>query len=181
MSILLEFGRPTSPVSALVRIPGRNDPNYGKEDGDPYEHCAHFQEFVLDMFTAWSTNKIDSLPISKRYIPLETEDIRLLFDVNSFYRDIEGGTTIDWAPVGTNKGQWGEILPEDEEHHWWQITTFCPDVRFGDYRLYSIEINNKFKIEKSLYRLNRYSEFSIVMAKDEEINELKAMLRGPTF
>jgi hypothetical protein len=133
------------------------------------------------MCTAWLLGKLDHLSIWERYIPLETEDMELLFDVNSFYRDIEGGTTIDWARISTDLDQWMEILPDDEEHYWWQITTFQPDIRFGDYRLYSIEINDEFKNKKDIYRLNEHSEFSIVLARDEEMNELKNSLKGPIF
>lgn len=164
----LEFGIATNLESALVRIPGRENDNYFIE-GSPYEHVTHLKEHIERI-----KNKLDSLVLCDRAMPLETEDVGLLFQVNSFKRNLESAETFDWRSLEEDADNpWAIFLPvEDNNYRWWQITTLTPDVSIGDYKLYCIEMNSSYEHPSPIVRFNEKSKFEFVFATDEEMSML---------
>ena len=182
----VEFGRPKTFPDALIRVPDRNDPEYNSVDGGPYEHCAHFREYLTETWSSVvaKTKPLKDIPLEGRMVPMETDDLKLLFQVNSFYRDLNNDVyTRDWAhiPKGLDT-PWQDLLPEGtDEYRWWQITHFTPDIKLGWYRLYCIEMNNQFETKRTSVRFDENSEFEFVFATKSEIGLLKKALVGPTY
>lgn len=173
----LEFGRPKTASQAWIKIPDDLHPNY-RIDGGSYEHCAHFRQFILGFLSSWVKGEVKNLSLEARMAPLETEDIRLLFQVNSFYRDLGSPFTVNWGYIEpSNFSVWSSVLPSgDNNYRWWQITTLLPDVKFGNYRLYCIEMNDRFSPEKTERRFDEGSEFELVFARKGEMKTLKKEL-----
>lgn len=142
----LEFGRPKTLSQAWVRIPDRSHPLYNIQAG-PYEHIAHFREFFYDQFVFYKEGKQDKLSIEQRMIPLLTEDIRLLRQVNSFFLQETETFTCQWGYIPESlENPWSLVLPTgDDEHRWWQITELEPKAILGKLELFSIETNDRFK------------------------------------
>lgn len=177
--IVLEFGRPRTSAQAWIRIPDDTHPDY-KTDSSSYEHCAYIKRFIIQFIDRLERSGGTEIPLDNRMISVETDDLRLLFQVNSFYRNLETAFTVDWACLGINKSLsvWNEFLPSgNDNYRWWQITTFKPETRFLDYHLYCIEMNSQFlNGRKTEFRFNEHSKFKLVFAKEEEIEALKEEL-----
>ena len=136
------------------------------------------------MVAVWMQGEFKELSLEDRMIPLETDDLRLLFQVNSFRRNLENEVfTKDWVRIPEESdNHWAYVLPTGYENYfWWQITHFDPDVKLGEYRLFCIEMNKTYKREKSITRFDEQSEFELVFATEEEISSLKNLLVGPDF
>lgn len=179
----LEFERPKSPIDAWMRLPDRTHPEYGKLDGNPYEHVAHFKERLFELVDIWLSGKMGKLLLEERMIPLETDDLKLIFQVNSFYR--KTGSEIfraEWVHIpDEGENPWIDVLPiGDDNYRWWQITTLDPELELGNYRLFCIEMNDQFiDIEKKTeVRFDEHSEFEMVLATAEELDELKGLFLG---
>ena len=171
----LEFGRPGTSAQAWIRIPDRSHPDY-KIVGSPHEHCAHLREFIIGFLGSWVIGEAGNLTLEQRMAPLETDDLRLLFQVNSFYRNLDSAFTVDHACIGEGKpNPWVLFLPSgDDNYLWWQITTLLPDCKFGGFRLYCIEMNDEYRPDtKDKSRFNAHSKFELVFAKEKEIRLLK--------
>ena len=177
MGISLEFGRPLSSPQALIRLPGREHADY-PIDGGPVEHVAHFKEWVLEMFSKYMNNGFENIPIGDRSIPLNAADLRYIFGQNSYWQNREDVYTQNWAYVEEDEtNPWCEIVPlGDDEHRWWQISSFTPDTEFGDHKLYCVEMNSRFKQKDTKIRLDEFSDIEIVFATEKEIEALKASL-----
>ena len=174
----LEFGRPTSPEQALTRIPDGSHPNFQDPENEdvPYQAVAHFREFVEGFVKMCESGEAARTILEDRMEPMETDDLRLLFQLDSFYRDLKTSSTYEWSAINP-ESQWAYYFPSgDGDYRWWQITALDPDVRCGPYRLYCIEINSRFFPIDSKVRFDDNSEFEMMFATEEEINSLKEAL-----
>lgn len=170
----LEFGPPKNFSQAWIRIPDKSKSNF---DEISYDNCTSLRDHLFKLMKLSMFGALDRLSLEGRTIPLEADDLRLLYQCNSFQRDLENATTINWSCVWQSIEPWNQILPlGDNQYRWWQLTNFTPDVQFGDYRLYSIEMNDRFESAESSTRFNERSEFEVVLAREEEINILKEAL-----
>ena len=176
----LEFGRPKTFSQAWVRIPDRSYPEYGEKDGNPYEHVAHLKERLFELFYIWAEGNFGKLSLEQRMIPLNTDDLRLLFQVNSFYRNLDRSFTEDWSCIpGDSNNPWKDVLPygPDDGYRWWQIMHLDPDVKLGSYRLFCIEMNSVFRLKRTEVRFDENSEFELVLATKKEIDNLKQLIK----
>ncbi len=170
----LEFGPPKNFSQAWIRIPDKSKPDFNKTS---YENCASLRDHLFKLMKFSMSGTLDQLSLEGRTIPLETDDIRLLYQCNSFRRDLDKATTVNWSCIWNNIEPWSQILPlGDNQYRWWQISNFEPDVKFGDYRLYCIEMNDQFEGAESSTRFNERSEFEVVLVRETEINILKDAL-----
>lgn len=122
------------------------------------------------------------MPLEERAISLETSDLLLLSQTNSFYRKLDDESfTKDWANLSEEANSpWQSVLPSGWlNSRWWQISKLDPDIKFGWYNLYCIEMNDSHLNYRTSARFDRFSKFKMVFANEGEINDLKKLLENP--
>lgn len=174
MSQRLEFGKPSTDLQAIIRLPDPDHPDYNITAG-PIEHLAHLKELIEDILIK-NREAISDLNLVDRWTPLVLEDIRLLEKV-SFRRDLENSITVDWEYI-RDKSNWSGFLPsmDDDEYRWWQITEMVPALSVPSAKLVCVESNSKYDRTKTDYRFNEHSEFDIFVLTPEEFDSLKQEL-----
>lgn len=169
----LEFGNPRTIESALSRIPGRDHPQYSIQCG-AYEHCTHVKEHLYKIINY----DLAQLSLEDRMIPLVTEDMRLLFQLNSLKRNLDTASTFRWSSIEFDENEtWTTLLPVgDDNYRWWQITEIMPGVSVEGYKLISIEMNSRFESSSDDIRLDDRSEFELVVVRNDELDRLISLL-----
>ncbi len=109
----IEFGIPADLGQACLRLPDRTHRNYSIANG-PYQHCAHLKEFLEDM----QSMGVKNIRLEDRMAPLVTEDLRLLFNLNSLKRKLTDDVlTVNWACLNPNGSPWSDLLPVGGDNH----------------------------------------------------------------
>ena len=136
----LEFGKPQSPLQAIIRIPDRSHPEYDK-DGGPFEHVAHFGETLANIIRKILDG--EDIPLEGRWIPLEIEDMKLLRDVSSFTCEQEPILTTYWGTI-SQESVWGrEYFPtRDNSYRWRQVSKMNPRLDMKGFELICVETSD---------------------------------------
>ncbi len=173
MSPRLEFGKPTTDLQAIIRLPDSSHPEY-ELHGSAIEHLVHLKELFEDILIK-NQEIISNLSLGDRWTPLALEDMKLL-EEGSFRRDLENPITVDWEQIRRNN-PWSDYLPSgDDEYRWWQVSEMVPALSVPSAKLVCIESNSKFHRTKTDYRFNEQSEFDIFVLTPEEFDSLKQEL-----
>ncbi len=174
MSPRLEFGRPSTDLQAIIRLPDSGHPDYNIAAG-PIEHLVHLKGLIEEILIK-NQEIISDLSLGYRRIPLGVEDMRLLEKV-SFRRDLENSITVDWEYI-PYESNWSGFLPsvDDDEYRWWQIAEMVPTLSVSSAKLVSVESNSKYHRTKTDYRFDEHSEFDIFVLTPEELDSLKQEL-----
>ena len=179
--------------NALRRIklvPTSDSVFFGKRPQTADVQCAKFRRLVQNVSRNFALNKLDKLysNIEKRMAVMNIEGVHKLEQNESFRRKIQRDDTFTYGfshiPIQQYENPWVKALSlhdviNIDESYWWQITKLSPETNFGDFRLYSIEINYLIAKENHIRRSDYYSQFSrfaFTFAKDDEIYGLKNVL-----
>lgn len=163
-----EFGRPKNLQASLERLPNC----YERQviSVEPEERVVMLREFLGDFVE--KSNRTNDIHFGFRYIPIEIEAMKLLYNLNSFRRSLDSEKTYQWSYLGEGSYPWPIVYSTgDNAYRWWQITDIDPEIKIGKYKLICVETNLEIKGSKN-FRFDEVSDFLFVLASEDEIQYL---------
>ncbi len=168
----LEFGQPTTPEQAILRLPEESHPDY-KIAAGVIEHLVHFRNVVEGVLNK-EPDTIPDISLDERWIPLNLEDIKLL-EKASFRRDLQNAITISWEYIPLDSKWAGMLQYDDNDYRWWQVTELLPSLKDSSLKLVCVESNSEFSGNEN-FRFNENSDFNILILTFGEFDSLKQEL-----